>query len=87
MYNHKSISCWQYCIKYHKGLILEESFLRACYGWSGEAARLVFEILKDKFGMNVTEPPLSVIYTPDQAGLKKCFALGKRVAESLIHKG
>jgi flavorubredoxin len=56
------------------------------YGWSGEAPRLVLEILKNKFGMEVTEPPLSVTYAPDQASLEKCFALGKRVAESLIHK-
>ncbi len=54
------------------------------YGWSGEAPKLILEILKNKFGMNVSEPPLSLKYTPDQAGLDKCFALGKRVAESLI---
>jgi flavorubredoxin len=56
------------------------------YGWSGEAPRLILEIMKNKFGMEVTEQPLSIAYTPDQAGLEKCFALGKRVAESLIHK-
>jgi flavorubredoxin len=56
------------------------------FGWSGEAPKLILEILKNKFEMNVTEPPLSIKYTPDQAGLEKCFALGKRVAESLIHK-
>lgn len=56
------------------------------YGWSGEAPRLVLEILKNRFGMKVTEPPLSAMYTPDQIGLEKCFALGKRVAESLIHE-
>ena len=56
------------------------------YGWSGEATRLVLEILKNKFGMKVTEQPLSIAYAPDQAGLEKCSALGKRVAESLIHK-
>jgi len=57
------------------------------YGWSGEAPKLVLEILKNKFEMNVPEPPLSIKYVPDQAGLEKCFALGKKVAESLIHKG
>ena len=54
------------------------------YGWSGEGPKLILEILKNKFEMNVTEPPLSIKYTPDQAGLDRCFALGKRVAESLI---
>jgi flavodoxin I len=56
------------------------------YGWSGEAPRLVIEILKNKFEMNVTEPPLPIKYSPDQTDLEKCFALGKRVAEGLIHK-
>jgi flavodoxin I len=56
------------------------------YGWSGEAPKLVLEILKNRFGMNVTEPPLLVNYTPDPSGLEKSFALGKRVAESLIQK-
>jgi len=54
------------------------------YGWSGEAPKLILEILKNKFEMNVTEPPLSIKYTPDQIGLDKCFGLGRRVAESLI---
>jgi flavorubredoxin len=56
------------------------------YGWSGEAPKLVLETLKYRFGMNVTEPPLLANYTPDQTGLEKCFALGNRVAESLIPK-
>ena len=56
------------------------------YGWSGEAPKLVLEILKNKFGMNITEPPLLVNYEPDQAALEKCYAFGKRAAESLIHK-
>jgi len=56
------------------------------YGWSGEAPRLVLEILRNRFGLEVTESPLLVAYTPDQASLEKCFVLGKRVAESLIHK-
>jgi flavorubredoxin len=55
------------------------------YGWSGEAPKLVLEILKNKSKMNVTEPPLLVNYAPDQAALEKCAALGKRIAESLIH--
>jgi flavorubredoxin len=56
------------------------------YGWSGEAPKLVLEILKNKFEMIVREPPLSVKYAPDQTGLEKCFMLGRRVAESLIHE-
>ena len=56
------------------------------YGWSGEAPKLVLEILKNRFEMNVTEPPLLAMYTPDQVALEKCFNLGKRIAESLINK-
>ena len=56
------------------------------YGWSGEAPRLVIEILKNKFGMNVTEPPLLNKYTPDQTALEKCYALGKRIAEGFALK-
>jgi flavodoxin I len=56
------------------------------YGWSGEAPKLVLEIMKNRFGMNLTEPPLLANYTPDGTNLEKCFALGKRVAESLIQK-
>jgi len=56
------------------------------YGWSGEAPKFVIEILKNKFGMNVTEPPFLIKYAPDQTSLERCSALGKRVAESLIHK-
>jgi len=57
------------------------------YGWSGEAPKLVIEIMKNKFEMNVVEPPLSVRYEPDQASIEKCKELGKRIAERLIHTG
>jgi flavorubredoxin len=51
------------------------------YGWSGEAPRLVLEILKNKFQMRTIEPPLIIKYEPDQTGLEKCRELGKRLAE------
>jgi NADH oxidase (H2O-forming) len=54
------------------------------YGWSGEAPKLVLEIMKNKFEMRV-EPPLLAKYVPDQNTLDKCRALGKHIAESLIH--
>lgn len=56
------------------------------YGWSGEAPRLVLEIMKHKFGMDVTESPLLIKYTPDQAGLEKCRKFGREIAERLIPK-
>jgi len=55
------------------------------YGWSGEAPKLVLEIMKNKFEMRVTEPPLLAKYAPDQNTLGMCRDLGRRVSESLIH--
>jgi flavorubredoxin len=54
------------------------------YGWSGEAPRMVLEIMKHKFGMHVIEPPLLLKYTPDQAGLERCREYGVKIAEKLI---
>jgi flavorubredoxin len=56
------------------------------YGWSGEAPKLVLEIMRNKFEMRVLEPPLLAKYTPDQNSLNLCRELGKRVSESLIHE-
>ena len=77
-------------------MILEEAAVRGVnlkgkagaafgsYGWTGEAPKYVLEIMKYKFEMQVTEPPLLAKYTPDQRMLDKCRALGKRISESLI---
>jgi flavorubredoxin len=54
------------------------------YGWSGEAPKMVLEIMKLKFEMTVTEPALTVLNTPNENSLNLCRALGKRVAESLM---
>lgn len=54
------------------------------YGWSGEAPKLVLEIMKNKFGMNVIESPLLIKYAPDQTGIEKCRHFGSKVAESLM---
>jgi len=53
------------------------------YGWSGEAPKMVLEIMKNRFEMNIVEPPLLIKYTPDQAGLEKCRDFGKKIAEKL----
>ena len=55
------------------------------YGWSGEAPKLVLDILKSKFGMNVLEPPLMAKYAPDQNMQTACKDLGKRIAETLMN--
>lgn len=51
------------------------------FGWSGEAPRLVLEIMKNKFGMNTVEPPLLVKYTPDNVALQKCREFGAAIAK------
>jgi flavodoxin I len=56
------------------------------YGWTGEAPKLVVEIMKFKFEMLVTELPLLARYLPDQKVLSECKDLGKRVSENLMSK-
>jgi len=56
------------------------------YGWSGEAPNLLLEIMKNKFEMQVTEPPLLAKYAPDEKTLNLCRDLGKRVSETLMHQ-
>jgi flavorubredoxin len=55
------------------------------YGWSGEAPKLLLEIMKNKFEMRVIEPPLLVKYVPDESMLDKCRDFGRRVSETLMH--
>ncbi|MGD0202566.1 MAG: flavodoxin domain-containing protein [Candidatus Bathyarchaeia archaeon] len=56
------------------------------YGWSGEAPRLILEIMKNKFEMQVVEPPLLVKYIPDEKMLSACKDLGKRISENLMNR-
>lgn len=56
------------------------------YGWSGEAPKLILEIMKNKFEMQIIEPPLLAKYGPDQTVLNACRDLGKRVSESLMNQ-
>lgn len=55
------------------------------YGWSGEAPKLLLEIMKNKFEMQVIEPPLLARYVPDGSMLDKCRDFGRRVSETLMH--
>jgi flavodoxin I len=56
------------------------------YGWSGEAPKFLLEIMKNKFEMQVVEPPLLAKYAPDENMLSKCRDLGKRVSETLMQQ-
>jgi flavorubredoxin len=53
------------------------------FGWSGEAPQLVYEIMRNKFELNIEEQPLRIKYTPDGAGLERCKDLGRRIAKRL----
>jgi flavorubredoxin len=55
------------------------------YGWSGEAPKFIIEIMKNRFEMRVTEPPLLAKYVPDENALGMCRDFGKRVSETLMH--
>jgi flavorubredoxin len=55
------------------------------YGWSGEAPRLVLEIMRNRFEMDAADASLLARYALDQAALDKCKDLGRRVAERLMH--
>ncbi len=54
------------------------------YGWSGEAPNMLIEIMKNKFEMDVVEPPIRIKYNPDEEGLEECRKLGKTVAEKIL---
>jgi len=54
------------------------------YGWSGEAPRMMLEVLKNKFEMKTVETPLLIKYTPDEKGFEECRKLGKAVAERIV---
>jgi flavorubredoxin len=71
-----------------KGLSLKGKIGAAfgSYGWSGEAPRLILEIMKYKFEMQVVEPPLLAKYLPDQKMLDSCRELGKRISENLMSR-
>jgi flavodoxin I len=71
-----------------KGIMLNDKVGAAfgSYGWSGEAPKFLLEIMKNKFEMQVTEPPLLAKYAPDEKTLVMCRELGKRVSETLMRQ-
>lgn len=54
------------------------------YGWSGEAPRMILEVMEHKFEMEVLKPPLLIKYAPDEKGSEECYKLGKNVAERIL---
>jgi flavodoxin I len=56
------------------------------YGWSGEAPKFLLEIMKNRFEMQVAEPPLLAKYVPNENMLSACRDFGKRVSETLMQQ-
>ena len=56
------------------------------YGWSGEAPKFLLEIMKNRFEMQVVEPPLLAKYVPDENTLGSCRNFGKRISETLMQQ-
>ena len=54
------------------------------FGWSGEAPKNILEIMKNKFEMQVIEPPVLSPYSPNEKMLDSCRELGKIIAEKLM---
>jgi flavorubredoxin len=54
------------------------------YGWSGEAPKMVQDILIEQFGMQAVGEPLLAKYIPDQVALDASKDLGKKIAETLM---
>jgi len=52
------------------------------YGWSGESAKQVFDILSE-MKLDMAGEPIRVKYVPDKEALLKCFDFGKALAERL----
>ena len=74
-------------LTYMKGLRPQKKLGMAfgSFGWSGEGARIVNELLQ---GMNFETPlePLTCKYAPKADVFEKCFQAGKAVGEALIAK-
>jgi flavodoxin I len=53
------------------------------YGWSGEAPRLILEIMKNRFGMDTIESPILVKYSPSESELESANSLEGRLPKDL----
>jgi len=56
------------------------------YGWSGEAPKMLQDIMTEQFGMQAPMEPLLAKYIPDQAALDASKDLGRKIAETLMNQ-
>jgi len=52
------------------------------YGWSGGAVNSIEKVLKEA-GIEITEPPISVKYRPDENEIKACYEYGVNFAKKI----
>jgi flavorubredoxin len=56
------------------------------YGWSGESPKLVYDALSEmKF--DLVDDPLKIQYVPQEEGIGKSEALGRKIGEAILRKG
>ena len=74
-------------LTYIKGLRPKNKIALAfgSYGWGGEAAKQIDEILKSMDAEVISEP-LRIKYVPKEDDLKKCFELGIEISSALKKK-
>jgi flavorubredoxin len=53
------------------------------FGWSGEAPRLVLEVMENIFQMNVIKPPLLIKYSPRADAQAKCQEFSAQILHQL----
>ena len=72
------------CLTYLKGLNRQDLIGAAfgSYGWSGEAARDLHEML-GQMGIETVADPINVKFVPDESELVACRQLGLDVAAKL----
>ncbi len=54
------------------------------HGWSGEGVKTLTARMKS-MGMNVIEPPTTAYHVPKEEDIKKCFHLGRTVAQGITN--
>jgi anaerobic nitric oxide reductase flavorubredoxin len=68
-----------------KGLGFKEKKAAAfgCYGWSGEAVRVITELLKECKMELLTEEGIDALWNPDEDSIAQCVEFGKKIAADL----
>lgn len=55
------------------------------YGWSGESPKLVYDALSE-MKVELVDDPLKIQYVPQEEGLEKSTALGRRIGEAILRR-